>query len=99
MRRNIFYRKIPAALAAFVLALALCCQTAAAGRALVPGSRRCPRARRHRWAFAGAGGAAFRAVDRRAGRVERRRIGFAGADRAGSGIGHVLWASVEFQRA
>lgn len=37
MRRNIFYRKIPAALAAFVLALALCCQTAAAGRALVPG--------------------------------------------------------------
>ena len=37
MRRNIFYRKIPAVLAAFVLALALCCQTAAAGRALVPG--------------------------------------------------------------
>ena len=37
MRRNIFYRKIAAALAAFVLALALCCQTAAAGRALVPG--------------------------------------------------------------
>ena len=37
MRRNIFYKKIPAALAAFVLALALCCQTAAAGRALVPG--------------------------------------------------------------
>ena len=37
MRRNTVYKKIPAALAAFVLAIALCCQTAAAGRTLVPG--------------------------------------------------------------
>ena len=37
MRRNISYKKIPAVLIALVLALALSCQTAAAGRALVPG--------------------------------------------------------------
>ena len=37
MRRNTVYKKIPAALAAFVLVIALCCQTAAAGRTLVPG--------------------------------------------------------------
>ena len=37
MRRNISYKKIPAVLSALVLALALSCQTAAAGRALVPG--------------------------------------------------------------
>lgn len=37
MSRNTVYKKIPAALAAFVLAIALCCQTAAAGRTLVPG--------------------------------------------------------------
>ena len=37
MRRNISYKKISAVLIALVLALALSCQTAAAGRALVPG--------------------------------------------------------------
>lgn len=36
MRRN-FFQKIPAAALALVLAIALCCQAAAAGRTLVPG--------------------------------------------------------------
>ena len=37
MMRNTFFKKIPAAVTALLLMLALCCQAAAAGRSLIPG--------------------------------------------------------------